>query len=377
MTLLSRYILREHAKVLLLIFFVLTVLCFLFDFVERWDDLLEARVPTHRGFFCLTLRMPQYIVYVLPISVLLSTFITLGLLSRSNEVLAIKASGISGYCIARPLLLVAGALSILSFFWAETLVPWSNREASRIWQVQVEKKPYRSVLPLTEIWFRTPSSQGTTFYHIGFLKVPESTFPRPRLQPFAASTSPAFKDVMVLRLNHDFDLLERIDAKEMVWENGHWVFVNGVRWRPEASSVRRFDREVVLLPDRPEDFQWIARNVEEMSFFDLRQYIRRAKEEGYDVTSYRTDLHFRLASALFSLITALFTVPLALRIPPRAGGLALGVALSMAIGMIYYVTMAIGLAFGRTGILPPFVGAWGGNCLFGLWGTWWMLHLRH
>jgi lipopolysaccharide export system permease protein len=377
MTLLSRYIFREHVKVLLWIFLVLTLLGFLLDFVERWDDLLEARVPTLTGLLCLVLRMPQYVVYVIPISVLLSTFITLGLLGRSNEVLAIKASGGSGYFISRTLLLVAGCLSLLSFFWAETLVPWTNRGAKRIWQVEVEKIAPRSLLRLEDIWFRSPTPQGMTLYHIGFLKLPDSTFPGPRLKPQSTTSFPIFKDVMVLRLNREFELIERIDAKEMLWREKQWIFVNGVRWRPDVPRVQRFDREVFSLPDTPEDFQWIARDVEEMSFFELRNYVRRAKQEGYDVTAYRTDVHFRVASAFFPLITALFTIPLALRIPPRAGGLALGVALSMAIGAVYYLVMAIGLAFGRTALLPPFLGAWGANCLFGLCGTWWMLHLRH
>jgi lipopolysaccharide export system permease protein len=174
--------------------------------------------------------------------------------------------------------------------------------------------------------------------------------------------------------------MERIDAREMVWEQEGWVFLEGVRWAPGEDAlarVERFERRGFPLAERPEDFHWIRQEVEAMGFFDLMAYIGRAREEGFDVTSHITDLHFKMASALFCLITTLFTIPLAMRIPPRAGGLALGVSLSMAIGFLYYLVMALGLALGHGGVLPPFLGAWAGNMVFGAAGLWWMLHMRH
>jgi lipopolysaccharide export system permease protein len=184
----------------------------------------------------------------------------------------------------------------------------------------------------------------------------------------------------VFRLNRDFDLVERIDASEMLWKDGKWVFSEGVRWHSDQSGtirVQPFKRETIPLHERPEDFQWIERDVEEMGFFDLLRYLRRAKEEGQPVSATLTDLHFKVASSLFSFIVVLFTIPLAMMIPPRAGGLAMGVTLSMTIGFIYYLLMALGLALGHTGTLPPLFSAWAGNILFGLVGLCWMLHLRH
>jgi len=379
MKLLFRYILREHAKVLVWIFLLLSILCFLFDFFERWDDILENQAPTSVGLSYLLLRMPQYVLYILPVSVLLSTFITLGLMGRNYELMAIKTSGVSGYTIAAPLLSVASVLSALSFFWAEGVVPACNRESSRIWQVEIKKSPQRSLLREGQVWLRVPSSQGMTIYRIGFIKGNEAALPGPRLRSGADST-PVLKDVSILRMNKTFDLLERIDARQMLWEEGRWVFEKGIRWGPDSSAgywVERFDRQAFPLEERPEDFQWVEQDVEKMGFFELLEYIRRARNEGYDVGGQVTDLHFKVASCLFSLVTVLFTVPLALMVPPRSGGLALGVALSMAVGFLYYLVMALGLAFGHAEALPPFLAAWGGNILFGLCGTWWMLHMRH
>ena len=46
------------------------------------------------------------------------------------------------------------------------------------------------------------------------------------------------------------------------------------------------------------------------------------------------------------------------------GGVLIGVGMSIAIGLLYYAAIAISLAFGKAGLLPPFVSAWLGNVLF-------------
>lgn len=376
MSLLFRYVLRENAKVLGWIFGVLLLLCFLIDFFERWDDLLEHEVSTSLGLYYMACRIPQYVVYIIPVSMLLSGFITLGLMGRRNELIALKASGAGGLLIVRPMIITAAFLCVLSFFWAESLVPEANREAARIWQMEVKKTSQRSIMTGSEVWLRSPSSQGMTLYRIGFLQLPQTPLPGP-----GKDSQIVLNEVSVLRLDRDFRLLERVDAREMSWDGQQWSFLDGIQWSSMSSDqqgprVERFEKKSLSLPERPEDFQWVRQEVESMGFFQLAQYVERARREGFDATSQLTDLHFKVASALFSLVTALFTIPLAMRIPPRAGGLALGVVLSMSIGFLYYLVLALGLALGHSGALPPFLGAWGANLIFGSIGLWWMLHMR-
>lgn len=376
MSLLFKYVLRENGKVLAWIFLVLSTLCFLIDFFERWDDLLEHGVSTSKGIYFMACRMPQYVIYVIPVSMLLSSFITLGLMGRRNELIALKASGASGLLIVRPMLLTALVLCGISFFWAESLVPAANREAARIWQMEVKRTSQRSLVTSSETWLRIPSAQGVTLYRIGFLKMPQSPLPGP-----SRGSPLVLNDVSVLRLDRDFRLLERIDAREMSWEEEHWELSEGLHWvsrelEPQGPKVERFEKKSVPLAERPEDFQWVRQAVESMGFFELLAYVERARREGFDAAAQLTDLHFKVASAFFSLVTALFTIPLAMRIPPRTGGLAFGVTLSMAIGFLYYLLLAMGLALGRGGVLSPFLGAWGPNVLFGSVGIWWTLHMR-
>lgn len=377
MSILFRYIFRENLKILGWIFSLLVILCFLIDFFDRWDDLLEHQVPTSVGLYYMLCRMPQFVLYVIPVSMLLSSFITLGLLSRRNELIALKASGASGIMIAKPLLVTSGFLCFVSFFWAEALVPAATREANRIWMIEVKKTPQRSIVSRSQLWLRIPSDEGVNFYRIGFL----GTETQARNVMGGKATTINMNDVSILTVNRDFRLTRRIDTRQMTWEDGKWVLLDGLIWSASVSDgamprVERFERREISLPETPDDFQWVREEVESMGFFELLAYVQRAAREGFDVRAQMTELHFKMASSLFSLIVALFTIPLAMRIPPRAGGLATGIVLSMAVGFLYYLVLALGLALGKGGALPPFIGAWAANILFGTIGGWWLLHMR-
>ena len=383
MRLIYRFILREHFKVLILTGFALTLVFCLFVFFDRWDDLVERNVATTVGLRYMVFLLPQYLVYILPVSILLSSFIALGLMARTNELTAIRSMGIGGRQIAWPIVAAAAVLSLISFIWSEGVVPAANREATRIWQVDVEGKPQADIFKQNDLWFRSVSDGDVTLIRVGFIKVPEAGLLFQSNDPFHLNRNSdhsfVLKDVTVLRLNGEFRLSERIDAREVVWEDGHWVFSDGMRWMPrkdEARKVERFQRAIVPLSETPEDFQIGERKTDSMGFFELKRYVERARSEGFDVTAHLTDLYFKPASALFSLVIVLFTIPLALRLPTKAGGIGLGVALSLVVAFVYYLLMSIFVAFGHSGKVPPVVGAWGANVLFGGTGLWLTLRLK-
>ena len=383
MRLIHRYILREHCKVLILTGSALTLVFCLFVFFDCWDDLVDRNVPTVVGLRYMVFLLPQYLVYILPVSILLSSFIALGLMARTNELTAIRSMGIGGRQIAWPIVAAAAVLSLFSFIWAEGAVPAANREATRIRQVEVEGKPQADIFKQNDLWFRSASGDGVTLIRVGFIKVPEAGLPLQPNSPFHKNRKDnrpfVLKDVSVLRLNGDFRLSERIDAREVVWEDGRWVFSNGIRWTPLGDGsrrVERFRKEVVPLSETPEDFQIGERKTDTMGFFELKRYVERARAEGFDVTAHRTDLYFKPASALFSLVIVLFTIPLALRLPSKAGGIGLGVALSLVVAFVYYLVMSLFVAFGHSGKVPPAVGAWGANVLFGGTGLWLTARLK-
>ena len=59
----------------------------------------------------------------LPLATLLSSMMTMGSLGENNELLAIKAAGISLKRVLTPLMCASAVISVLAFFAADDLVP--------------------------------------------------------------------------------------------------------------------------------------------------------------------------------------------------------------------------------------------------------------
>jgi lipopolysaccharide export system permease protein len=102
-----------------------------------------------------------------------------------------------------------------------------------------------------------------------------------------------------------------------------------------------------------------------MGFRELRNYIRKIRQEGYDATRYETDLQGKIAFVFVSLILALIGVAFPMR-SERSGGIAQGIGIGVIIGFSYWIVFAFMLSLGRSGTLPPAAAAWATNVILGI-----------
>jgi lipopolysaccharide export system permease protein len=118
-----------------------------------------------------------------------------------------------------------------------------------------------------------------------------------------------------------------------------------------------------------EDLQVLDSDADNMSIRTLNEYAENLKRGGYQAYRYLTLLHTKIAAPFAALIMVLLGIPFALR-NSRSGGIAMGIGASIAIGFAYFIVNAVLLSYGRSGVLPPVVAAWGANCMFMLGGVW-------
>ncbi len=72
------------------------------------------------------LSMPQFLIYTFPFASLAASSMVLGDLGSSNELLAMRSSGIPSGQVYRPLIAASVILSFVTFFFADTVLPWSS-----------------------------------------------------------------------------------------------------------------------------------------------------------------------------------------------------------------------------------------------------------
>ncbi len=352
MTLISRYILSTFGRIFGLALAAFIGLYLLVDFFERVDTFIEYSATADLYLSYFALKIPFIAVQVVPLACLLAVFMTLGGFSRSNELMAMHSAGISLLRITLPLLATGLLISLLTLLTYEYLVPICVKQANLIYTGKVRGHPV-AVFKRSRIWLR----DGNKIVNI-------------RL---ADAEKGQIQGVTLFDFDEHFKLTDRSDISQADYING--------QWRAKSLIERRFDNgnpivsqtakdQKVDLNLTPEDFRVAgSKRNEDLGFRELRALATKLKAEGYDPTRFEVDMHSRLATPLASLIMAFLGIPFALR-KGRDSSLALGVAMSIMIGVAYFILQAMLLAFGYSSALPPVLAAWAANLLFFLFGCW-------
>jgi lipopolysaccharide export system permease protein len=163
-----------------------------------------------------------------------------------------------------------------------------------------------------------------------------------------------------------------MDAESAQFRNGRWVAVEpvikefGQGQPPVIKKVLFMELELDLKVD---DLRILDNNADNLSYRKLKEYADNLQSGGYQAFRYLTMMHTKISAPFAAFVMVILGIPFALR-NSRSGGIALGIGASVAIGFIYFVINAILLSYGRSGVLPPIVAAWGANLLFLIGWVW-------
>ncbi len=129
---LDRYILGSHIGPY---FFALSVITFVFvmDFIIRWIGKFIAngvKLPVVLEFFILSLG--HMFALIIPMAVMPATLMAFGQLASENEVIAMRASGVSLYRMLRPVVAAALVMGIGMIFYNDLLLPESNHRLANL-----------------------------------------------------------------------------------------------------------------------------------------------------------------------------------------------------------------------------------------------------
>ncbi len=349
MRILDRYVLQEFLAYLALGLTGILAIFTVVDVFEKIDVFLDHHAPLGLVARFYLYRMPEWLVQLLPIALLLATFLALGQLNKFGELTAMRSAGISVVRLLAPVLAVAFGAVAFTLVLDEFVTPAANRERDRVFEERIQGLHHEAVTERADV---TYLGEGGRIYVMRLYLVREKRMHEVSLQEFAHG-----------------ELLRRIDAAEATWDRDRWVFVSGVMrtFRNGQEQARVFDRLAVNhLPERPEDFAKEALRPDEMNYLQLRAYVDKLRASGARVANYLVDLHLKLAFPLINLIVVLIGASIVTRL--RMQSAALGFGLSVVISFLFYAVIRTAQAAGHSGALPPYLAAWTGDLLFGAVG---------
>jgi len=345
MSIVNRYLIKEFLKHFGIVLAAAVGIYISVDFFENVDKFMEAGLPISRMLEFFQLKLPLIISQITPIGILLAVLITLGLMIKNKEIIALKSGGMSMYYLLRPILTLGILFSVFLFILSEMIVPLTISKANRIWRVEVEK--YALTSTQKNIWFK---GHGSISYISYF--------------------NPQDKTISGITLNffdRQFSLVRRVDAAKGKFQNGRWIFYNVMEqmFNPSTGSyeVKFLDKKVEKMDFSPEDLQKVAKKSEEMSANELFAYIQEIESEGYDSTPYRVDFHDKFALPLACLIICI--IGMGLSVTKRIKeGMSISITLGFLVVFLYWITHSFCLSLGYGGLLPPPIAAWISNFIF-------------
>ena len=352
MSVISRYIISSYTRIIALSASSFIVIYLVIDFLEKLGRFTRAEGEFRYIALFFLFKIPEITVQIIPLAVLMSTLLTLGMLSRHSEITAMRGCGISLGRIAAPLIITAFAISVLTFIVAEFMVPASFAQMKYIQEVLIEKKSPNTFFRQQNIWYRedTRLLQARIFS-------PENL---------------TLKGITLWDLGPDMKPARRIEANTAVLTTTGWLLKDVVIREMGGGGVANTTTKAefpVQLKLKVADLKVLQREADTMGIFSLKRYCNKLRQRGYDDTRYIAQFHSRIALPFASLVMAFLGVPFALR-SGRTSGIAVGIGLSLGIGFCYYAFNAVLLSFGQGGVLPPLVSAWAANLIFAAVGMW-------
>lgn len=306
--------------------------------------------------------LPWIVNSIAPMAALVAVMVTFGILHKTSQIVALKASGQSIFRLAAPALLASLLLSIFVFVNQDYILPFTNRRQNNLrYLIRKGQEPPQTFYQTSNKWIF--GSESRIFNYAYF-----------------TPTTNTFARLNVLDLSREpFSVKRRLYARRASWDNStdEWVLEKGWERRFEGDrpiAFEPFAERRVRLAEHPDYFKKESIGSSSMTLSELRRAITDLSHSGFDVLDLRIALQSKIAFPLTCLVMVLVGLPFSFSVGKR--GALYGVAIGIGIGLAYWGLTGLFEQMGRYEMLPPMLAAWGPNLLFGAGGLYLFLTSR-
>jgi LPS export ABC transporter permease LptG len=341
----DKYLLKEFALPLLYCFDAFLMLFIVLDLLDNLAEFIQYHARLGQVIRYYLIMLPEAITLLLPISLLLATLFCLSNLGKHNELLALRASGLSVMRLALPLLAVGAAATLVVFAIIHSFVPRA-KEREDAFKNELRGRGGKSVI---ENFFFANNTERRDWYARRF------NFRARQLET-----------VEMHQRGPDGAPLFDVFAESAVWTNNAWRFLQAKvydhRFATEPPAVA--ETNFPSLTESPKRLAVEGREPEHLTTSELRRHIdlllhaQRARR----VAVYEVTYQYRFAFPLTCLLVVWLAVPLGMQVSRRGPMLAVGMALILVVA--FYFLTNISLAMGKGERISPEIAAWLTNGIF-------------
>lgn len=352
----NRYIFREIAFPFLLILFVLTFVLLMGKILQIMDLMVNKGIRVWDIVHLIVLIMPNFMLFTIPIALLVSILIAMGRFSADNEITALKASGVSLLQIYYPVAIASLLAFVCAIVIGYFLVPQSNfatkkllfELASQNASIGIKEKVFNADFKGLLLYADKIPVDGE--YMEGVLISDSRILGEPNTILAKKAYLVADPKLMIVKLR---------------LENGSIHTVSSDLKHYRKVDFKSYDVNLDLSTTLAA-FTDENKSSTEMTMTELLERMKKPGLDGAAVRELAIEVHKKFSIPLSCLFFGLLALPLGITShrAVKSRGFAVGIIIVAA----YYLLRIGGEALVETGGLSPVIGVWAPNLFFALLG---------
>ncbi|GBC63826.1 LPS export ABC transporter permease LptF [Desulfonema ishimotonii] len=349
----NRYILKELIPPFALNVMFFTFVFLLTEILEITNMIVNYNVDLFSVLRMLAYSMPYFLVFVLPMSVMMAVLLTFLRMSSDNEIIALKSVGVSLYQMLPPVFLFCLMGCLLTGWMSIYGLPWGRLSLKKL---TVEVARSNIDIGLKERTFNN-SFKGVMLY-VSRIDLKSKAL----IDVFIQDDRTAKTMITVIAPRGQIFSDPEHFRFQMRLFNG---MINQVDLKTRKVNTINFETYDLNL-DLEKAVEKVSggpKNEKEMSLSELRHYLKTDTKRDSKYYNVLIMFHkkFSIPFACFAL--GLLAIPLGIQ--SKAARKSVGLGLGLALFLLYYLLLSAGQVFGETGFYPPLIGMWVPNIVTG------------
>lgn len=297
--------------------------------------------------------LPELIIKMIPVACLLGTILSLTVLNKNNELVALFSSGMSLVRVTIPLLIWVMGICVVNYLIGDRLVPTLTKQKNYIFYNEIKKTPgLFSVVKTNRIWYRSKNA----IFNIKTLNVQGTKA----------------QGLTLYFFDDAWELMQMMTAEEVDMSVGSkWILKDGsvTVFSGESSFplTSNFDTKSIQMSEDSADLQSSGQTSDMLTQKELSKFIEKNKEAGLETVRYEVDYHSKIGFSFAGLVMSLLGIPFSVS-RSRSGGMMLNVGVCIGLVFGYWILYSSSITLGNHGHLPPFAAAWLPNVFVGALG---------
>ncbi|GIK98974.1 MAG: LPS export ABC transporter permease LptG [Alphaproteobacteria bacterium] len=319
----------------------------LLDILSNADDVLSDHGEDMTALLRYAwLRLPESVVFMMPFSVLMGSLLAVARLAQNNEVLALKAAGLSFYKLLLAFVPAALVAAGLYFVFSDRLAPASNRALAEWNAAAAADRAAVEVASEEGIWVR----DGDVLVRVGIV----------------TDEGRELRGVTLFLRDDQGNMTERLTARAASYDGESWRLFGVERLDlvdGSGGTFTRFAEHPWRTALTPGHFSDLATPPSGLSLSELIDFATNPDVGNRPTYYYETWVQKRITLPIAVLIMLLLAAPVAQGLQ-RHGGVAGGLMAGLGLGFLYFVADGFVLALGEAGAIPPALAAWSPPLMF-------------